>query len=160
MMDTIYLILSLVIMTAGLAGTVLPVLPSIPLVYSGFLIYGFGTGWHDFGTGIVVFFGALTVLVLVLDYVAGAVGAKKYGASSAGVIGSIIGAIAGVIFFNVIGLLVGVFAGAVFGELYCGRTTEAALRSGWGAFLGFLAGTLFKFLIAFAMIGAFLLLIV
>ncbi len=159
-METIYLVLSLIIMVAGLAGTVLPILPSIPLVYSGFLIYGLGTGWHDFGAGVMIFFGALTVFVLVLDYVAGAVGAKKFGASTAGVIGSVIGAILGVIFFNIIGLLVGVFAGAVFGELHHGRTTEEAFRSGWGAFLGFVAGSLFKFVIAFFMIGVFLLLII
>ena len=159
-MDTVYLILSLVIMAAGLAGTILPVLPSIPLVYCGFLIYGAGTGWRDFGAGVMIFFGAVTILVLVLDYVAGAVGAKKFGASTAGVVGSVIGAIVGVIFFNIIGLIVGVFAGAVFGEIFRGRTTGEAFRSGWGAFLGFVAGSLFKLLIAVAMIGAFILLII
>jgi len=146
-------------MLLGLAGAVLPVLPSLPLVFAGYLVYGLATGWQAYGLTVMVIIGGLTVLVQGLDAVAGGWGASRYGGSRAGVWGAALGAIVGLIFFNVIGLLLGPFVGALIGELLAGRTLRAGLRSGWGAFVGFLAGTLFKIVIAAAMIGAFFYLI-
>lgn len=156
----IFLVLTLLLMAVGLAGTILPMIPSIPLIYGGFVLYGLATDWRDYGLGVMIVFGAVTVLIIVVDYAAGALGAKKFGASRAGMAGSVIGAVAGVIFLNLIGLVVGTFAGAVIGEVLAGRSTRDAVRSGWGAFVGFLAGSLFKLMTAVVMIATFVWLIV
>jgi hypothetical protein len=155
-MEIAMLILALLVMAVGLVGSFLPMIPGVPLVYSGYLIYGLASGWRHYGLGIMVAFGLVTVLVIVLDYVAGSMGAKKFGASRAGAWGAIIGAVVGVLTFNLIGLVVGTFGGAVLGELLLGRTMGEAFRSGWGAFLGFLAGSLFKVMAATIMLGSFL----
>jgi uncharacterized protein YqgC (DUF456 family) len=94
--------------------------------------------------------------MVFLDYYAGAIGARRYGASAPGVWGSVIGGILGIIFLGPIGILVGPFVGAVTGELLSGKTRRSALRSGWGAFIGFLAGSLFKLIVGCVMIGSFL----
>ena len=158
-MEPMYLVLALLLMIAGLAGAFLPVLPSAPLVYVGYAVYGLATGWRQYGLGVMLALGVVTVLVVVIDYVSGAVGAKQFGASRIGTVGSILGAIVGLIVFNAIGLVIGVFVGAVLGELIEGRTLDQAARSGWGALLGFLAGSVFKFIVSASMIAAFLLFI-
>lgn len=159
-MEILFLIITLALMLLGLAGTIFPVLPGIPIIYAGYLIYGLATDWREYGAGVMIAFGAVTLLVLVLDWLAGAIGAKKYGASRAGVVGSVIGAVLGLIFFNIIGLVLGPFVGALLGELLLGRSLKEAVRSGWGALLGFLAGSFFKIVTASVMIVAFLLLII
>jgi uncharacterized protein YqgC (DUF456 family) len=155
-METFFLIVALIIMVAGLVGTILPIIPSVPMVYLGYVIYGIANGWQDYGSTVMIVFGLVTVFVLVLDYVAGAIGAKRFGGSRLGAVGAIVGALIGVIFFNIIGLVVGTFAGAALGELVLGRTMQEAIMSGSGALVGFLAGSLFKFMTSIMMIGAFL----
>jgi uncharacterized protein YqgC (DUF456 family) len=146
-------------MAIGLAGAVIPVLPGLPVVYLGYAVYGFGTGWSDYGWGVMTLMGVATVMVLLLDYLAGAAGAHRFGASRMGMWCSVLGAIVGLIFFNLPGLILGPFVGAVFGELAVGRSLDDAFRSGWGAFLGFVAGGIFKFFMALLMIAVFLVLV-
>jgi uncharacterized protein len=152
----LFLVLSLLIMIVGLAGTLLPVVPGIPLIYFGYVIYGLASHWTDYGQNAMIFWGIVTILMVALDYYAGALGAKKYGASAAGIWGSIIGGILGVVFLSFIGLLIGPFLGAVAGELLAGKSRSEAWRSGWGAFVGFLAGSLVKIVVGISMIGTFL----
>ena len=155
-MEIALLIVALLVMVVGLVGSFLPMIPGVPLVYSGYLIYGLASHWRHYGLATMVVFGLITVLVIVLDYVAGSMGAKKFGASRAGAWGAIIGAVVGVLVFNLIGLVVGTFGGAMLGELLLGRSMGQAFRSGWGAFLGFLTGSLFKVMAATIMLGSFL----
>jgi len=88
--------------------------------------------------------GAVTALVLVLDYIVPALGAKKFDCSRWGVFGCLVGTIVGVFFFPW-GLILGPFGGAFVGELVAGKTTGAAVKGGFGALLGFLAGVVLKF---------------
>ncbi|UCF64303.1 MAG: DUF456 domain-containing protein [bacterium] len=156
MSQTLLTVITLLIMLVGLAGTIIPFVPGIPLIYGGFILYGLLDGWTRFSTSFMIFWGSVTGLMVLLDYYAGAIGARRYGASAAGVWGSIIGGILGVIFLGFIGILVGPFVGAVVGELLSGKTRQSALRSGWGTFIGFLAGSLFKLVVGCVMIGSFL----
>lgn len=80
-------------------------------------------------------------MLAVSDYVIPAVGAKKYGASRAGVWGSIIGMLMGVFLFPPFGMLIGAFAGAVAGELLIGKKGKEPLRAAWGVFVGNIVGT-------------------
>ena len=87
--------------------------------------------------------GVLTVIVTVADFIIPVIGAKKFNCSSYGTWGCALGTIVGALFFPV-GIMVGPFLGAFIGELMARREVSAALRGGFGAFLGFLAGTLLK----------------
>ena len=144
------------LMLAGLAGTFLPLVPGLPLIYLAFLVYGFFTGWIDYGFNFMLVWGIITLLLMFLDYYTGALGAKKYGASPAGIWGAIIGGFLGVIFLGFLGIIAGPFLGAFVGELLSGKTHTSALRSSWGTFVGYLAGSLFKVIIGLIMIGSFI----
>ena len=156
MTDTLILIATLLIMLVGLAGTLIPMIPGIPLIYGAFILSGLLDGWTEYTTSFMVFWGIVTTLMVFLDYYAGAIGARRYGASASGIWGSIIGGILGIIFLGFIGILVGPFVGAVVGELLSGKTHRSALRAGWGTLIGFLAGSLFKLVVGCTMIGSFL----
>ncbi len=84
--------------------------------------------------------GAITALLVLLDYVAPALGAKKYGASRRGLWGSAIGMIIGIFFIPPWGMIVGAFIGALVGELAAGKSGSKALRAGWGILIGNVLG--------------------
>lgn len=154
-MQTLWIIITALIMFTGLAGTLLPFLPGIPIIYGGYLFYGLVTGWQDYGLRAMVAWGLVVGVVTLLDFYAGSIGAKKYGASKLAFWGSIIGGIVGVIFGNLLGIIVGPFAGAIAGELVAGKSLRDAFRSGWGTIVGFVGGNIVKIAVAIAMIGTF-----
>jgi len=149
--ETFWLVLSILLVIVGVWGTIIPVLPGIALIFSGYAVWGIASGLKDYGTTTLLVMGLITIFSYALDYYAGAIGAKKFGASRGGVWGSIIGAIIGFVFFNLPGLILGPFVGAIAGELLAGRSHSDAFRAGWGAFLGFLAGSLIRVTIGIVM---------
>ena len=82
----------------------------------------------------------LTIVVTLLDYVVPAIGAKRYGASTLGVWGSIIGMLFGLVIFPPWGMLIGAIAGALAGEMLSGKKGEKVVRAGWGVFVGNILG--------------------
>ncbi|NOX38850.1 MAG: DUF456 domain-containing protein [Calditrichaeota bacterium] len=155
-MQTLGLIVALICIAVGLVGTLIPLLPGIALIYVGYLVWGLVSGWSDYGWTTMVVLGIVTTLTYVMDYLAGAVGAKKFGATSAGVWGAIIGAVVGFMILSIWGLILGPFVGAVVGEMLVGRSQQEAWKAGWGAFLGFLASSVFRLIIGFIMAVLFL----
>ena len=148
-------LLSGLIIIAGLAGTVVPALPGVPLVFLGLFV---GAWIGDFETIGWVTIGVLAVLTLIawiVDFVAGAAGARYLGASSRAFWGATIGAVAG-IFFGVVGMLLGPFIGAVLGELSGGSNMVQSGRAGVGAWIGMVVATAVKLAIAFLMVGIFI----
>ena len=91
----------------------------------------------------------------VLEFVAGALGAKAGGASRAGMVGSMVGGVVGVIvgtivipvpiLGSIVGALVGVAVGALVGEMALqGRSASESLRPALGAAVGRVIGSLAK----------------
>jgi len=156
-MGTIALIiLCSVLMVVGLIGVILPVLPGIPLSWLGLFIYALGTGFERISIVTVIVFFILMVLTLVLDFTAPMLGAKKYQASKLGIFGAFLGFTIGIFTFGFWGIILGPFVDALLGELLTGRNPKQALGSALGAFLGFIAGTLFKIIVILVMAGVFI----
>lgn len=148
------LALALVIMAIGMLGSILPGLPSTPIVFLAAV--GHRLYFKDTGPGGIVLTLMLGVMLLsmVMDYLATMYGAKKLGATKRGVIGAMIGALVG-IFFNLPGLILGPFIGAFAFEMSGGRETREAAKAGAGATLGLFAGAIGKLACCIAMIGMF-----
>ena len=96
-------VISLMIMLGGLAGIILPVVPSTPLIWSGVFLYAICDRFNSIGWSLLLIFAILTIISIVLDYFGGVIGAKKYGATRWGLIGSVIGGIAGFFMGGIIG---------------------------------------------------------
>lgn len=139
----------------GFAGTFLPVLPGVPLVFAGMALAAYAGGFTKVGKATLIVLGLLTIFALLIDFLAASVGAKRVGASRAAIIGAGIGTIVG-IFMGPLGLLFGSFLGAVGGELLTNSDAGRATRVGFAAWLGLLLGTLFKLALTFAMLGIFI----
>ena len=148
------LIIALCIMLLGVAGSLLPGLPSTPLVLLGAI--GHKLIFRDTGVGWVAMAALvlLTALSLVMDYVASVLGAKRLGATWRGAAGAMLGGLIG-LFFNLPGVLLGPFLGAVAFEMAGGRKFRESSRAGIGATLGLLAGSLGKVFCCLAMMGLF-----
>jgi uncharacterized protein YqgC (DUF456 family) len=146
-MDYVLIGLGIIFIISGILGCVLPIIPGPPLSYIGLLLLHF-TEKYQFSTRFLIIWAIITTVVYVLDYVIPAWGTKKFGGSKRGVWGSIIGLVIGLFFFPPFGIIVGPFVGAVVGELTAGKDSGMALKSGFGSFLGFLAGTLLKLIIS------------
>lgn len=148
--------LSAICMLVGLAGCILPMLPGPPLAWLGMLLLHF-TDRVDFSVTELVVSALVVIATLVLDYFTPMIGAKKFGGGKYGNRGCVIGTIMGM-FFLPLGLILGPFLGAVIGELIAGKPFRAALKAGFGSFVGFLFGTLIKlavclyFIIRFIMV--------
>ncbi len=142
-MDYILIGLGIIFIISGILGCVLPVIPGPPLSYIGLLLLHF-TEKYQFSPRFLILWAVITVVVYALDYIIPVWGTKKFGGSKRGVWGSIIGLLIGLLFFPPFGIIIGPFVGAVAGELTAGKDSATALKSGFGSFLGFLAGTLLK----------------
>ncbi|MDR1578367.1 MAG: DUF456 domain-containing protein [Deltaproteobacteria bacterium] len=157
MSSVVAAILAIAVMLVGLAGSVLPIIPGLPIIFGAYLGYGLWSGWQEYGLWTMLIVGGLVATSIVFDQLASIVGAKKFGAGKAGMIGSFIGAIVGLIVFNVIGLIVGTFAGAaIFELLFANRSLMESLKAGTGALLGFLASSLFKFILGMILTAFFI----
>jgi uncharacterized protein len=141
-----------VLIVIGALGLVLPILPGAPVIFLGALLAAWAEDFAYLGAWSLILLGVLTALAVVVDFIAGAFGVKRFGASGRAVTGATLGAVGG-LFFGIVGVLVGPFVGAVIGELSVRRNLAAASRAGVGAALGLALGTAAKLAIAFAMIG-------
>lgn len=154
-MDYILIGFGVLFIISGLLGCVLPVIPGPPLSYIGLLLLHF-TEKYQFSTKFLIIWAIITAVTYALDIMIPAWGTKKFGGSKRGVWGSIIGLLIGMFLFPPFGLIIGAFLGAVIGELSGGQDSETALKSGFGSFMGFLAGTLLKLIASGMMTWYFL----
>lgn len=148
-------ILAVLLVAAGLAGVVLPLLPGPILLFGGLLLAAWIEDFVYVGAGTMTALGVMAALMYALDAAGTAFGARRYGASPRAVAGAAIGAVIGV-FFGLVGILIGPFVGAVIGELSVRPGLRAAARVGWGATIGLALAAAAKLALGFAMIGAFL----
>ena len=140
----------------GLAGTILPTLPGNFLIFGGALIYGIFTKFEEVNFWVLGVLAAVAIGAQILDYLAEAYGARRFGATKYGMWGAIIGGIIGLVTFHIPGLVLGIFLGAVIPEIIvAGRSVKGALKIGWGSLLGFFGGTLMKFILGLVSIGIF-----
>jgi uncharacterized protein YqgC (DUF456 family) len=142
-LDTILIIVGGILLIIGFLGGILPVIPGPPVSYLGILSLHFTDQYH-LSNEVLLWDAGLAVFVMLLDFIIPMIGSKHFGASKYGVWGCGIGALLGAIFFPPFGIILGPFVGGVAGELINGEAMQKAIRAGFGAFLGFLAGTFIK----------------
>ena len=152
----IFWTLAAVLIAVGFAGLVLPMLPGIPLVFAGLVLLAWAENFAYVGWATLSLLGVLALASYGVDFLATAMGAKKFGASGRAIWGAAIGALVG-LFFGLPGLLLGPFVGAVIGEFTGNGSIRRATHTGVGATLGLLFGALLKIALAFAMVGVYVL---
>jgi uncharacterized protein YqgC (DUF456 family) len=153
-MEVALYLLAAILIAAGLAGAILPALPGIPMIFGGIWLASAVDNYRHLGLWWLMAIALLGLLGMTVDFVAGALGARRVGASRAALWGASLGTLVG-IFFGVPGLLFGPFLGALGGELIAGNSVLRSTQVGAGTWLGLLFGTLLKVVISFMMVGLF-----
>ena len=85
-MTTTLWIVAVLLIVVGVAGTVLPALPGVPLIFGGVLLAAWIGDFQRISVFTVVVLAVLAVMGIVIDYIAAAISAKRAGASKQGII--------------------------------------------------------------------------
>ncbi len=150
--NILWWILAALLVIAGLAGTIIPALPGVPMVFAGLFLMAWLQDFSVVGWTTITIMAVLTAIAWLIDLFAGAVGARYLGASQRSFWGATAGAVVG-LFFGLPGIILGPFIGAVLGEMSGGRDMLHSGKVGVGTWIGMIVATAAKLAIAFVMIG-------
>ena len=141
------------VMAIGVAGTVLPFVPGLPIVWGAALVYGLAVGFDAIGW---VAFGAITAIFVVGSVVGFVLPHRRAGRAGAPRSTVLIGLVAGIIGFFVIPVI-GLPLGAVAGLYAAERARTGDARTAWVAtkelVVGFGLGALVQLGAGLAMVG-------
>jgi uncharacterized protein YqgC (DUF456 family) len=163
-------VLERTLLFAGMIGGLVSIpfgLPGTIIILAATFIYALATHFAaGIGLPFFVFLCVLTLIAETADNWLSAIGARRYGASTASIWLSFIGGIAGAILIGgpvsivlgplgpIAGGFIGAFAVVVAHEFYLRQDLGEALRAGWGMLLGRMAGMVLKVVVSVAMILA------
>ena len=155
-MNIVLIILAVVMILVGIIGSVVPGLAGPPFSWLGLLFIHLSAA-AQFSTSFLLITAAIALVITILDYIVPSWSTKHHGGSKAGVWGCNIGLVISIVGLpfgpqGLIGVIFWPFVGALVGELLNGKQSRAALRAAWGAFLGFLTGTLLKLVYCVALL--------
>ena len=158
-MDIALWILAVLMILIGLAGIVLPALPGVVLVWTGILIGAWADDFTRVGWGVLAACTVLMLLALLIDLLAGMLGARRLKAHWLALAGAGVGTVLG-LFTGLVGLIFMPLAGAIAAE-WIARHQEPdiarrAAQFGIATWVGMLVGTAVKIAMAFLMLGLFI----
>lgn len=153
-LQIIGLCIAIFLMSLGILGSIVPGLPSTPIVFLAATAHKLYFGESGPAWWVILVLALLMVASLAVDYAASILGAKKLGATWRGALGAVVGGLVG-LFFSLPGILLGPFIGAVVFELAGGRDWRQSSKAGVGATLGLVAGALGKIGVCLIMIALF-----
>lgn len=139
-------------------------LPGLWVMVAGIVGYGWLTDFRSVGIATIGVVLGLAFLGEIIEWWLGFRLTRTFGGSRRSAWGALVGGIAGAVLGvpvpivgSVIGAFLGSFAGAALFEYSLSRTTETAVRAGWGAVVGRAAAAAAKIAlgIVIAVIGVF-----
>jgi uncharacterized protein len=151
-MDAGVVVLVGLAMAVGLIGTLLPLLPGLPIIWAAALVYGLVDG---FGRGGAAAFGLITLLAaagIVAGFVLPHRRVAAKGAPASTVAAGVALGIVGFFVIPVVGLIVGAVAGVLLAERARTRDWAAAWATTKDLMVGFGIGVAVEFAAGLAMI--------
>lgn len=151
---SIIITIGIILLVIGLVSCVLPPLPGPPIAYFSLLLaYFLLHKTSDLPVWLMITYAAITILILIADYFIPVWGTKRFGGTKAGIRGSFIGLLIGILLspFGGISIIVCPFLGAMAGELIAGQKFTVAIKSGVGSFIGFLLTSGIKIILVIMM---------
>ena len=143
-MDLIIITIGFLLILTGIIGSFLPIMPGPITGWFGLLVL-YQTSFLNLDYSFLLVTLFIAVSIFILDYFIPAIGAKKFGGTKTGVIGSTLGTVIGIILFGPMGIIFGAFLGAFIGELSTNKSnTRIALKAAIGTLVGYIGGILLK----------------
>lgn len=155
-MDILLFILGLSCMIIGILGSFLPILPGIGISWLGIAMLYFTSvipiNYWVLGTTLSV-----VILFTIANYILPAKGTQRFGGSKAGIWGTNIGLVVGLLAPIPLGFIIGPFVGALIGELvFDTKNAKQALRAATGSVLGILVSSFIQFMLCVIYFGIFI----
>jgi len=155
-MTILIIIFSIILLILGVIGSILPIVPGPPLSFVGLLLLHLFTPFvmqEDY----LFLFGIAAAMITFLDYWLQVYSVKLFGGGKASTIGVIIGILVGVFIFPPVGVLVGPFLGAYIGAIIeSDFDLVKSFKIAFGSLIGFLGGTILKFVYSIVVIWQYL----
>lgn len=134
-MNSVILFFSSICILVGFVGCVVPSIPGPPLSLLALIILDLKIPQSIISVPCYMVLGSSVGIVTLLDYALPFWGARFFGGSRYGIWGSVIGAVAGIVFFPPFGVFFGALCGAIVGEIVGGYHYRQALCAGMGIFV-------------------------
>ncbi|MBC7075041.1 MAG: DUF456 domain-containing protein [Syntrophomonadaceae bacterium] len=154
--DILITVIAVILVLVGFAGTILPLLPGIPLIFLAIAGYGWYEGFKAITVEYLLVMAGLTVLSVIVDYISSVLGARYFGSSKKGIWGALLGTFIGIFLFPPVGILLGPWLGAVIGEYFEQHDINKAMKVGIGTVVGLFSGMIFKIMVGLVMTASFL----
>lgn len=148
------LVLAGIMVVVGFLGSLLPLLPGVPVLFAGLLLAAWEQGFSKVSVVTMVVIGVLAFAAWAVDFFGSLVTAKKVGASKQAMWGVAIGALFGFV-GGVVGLILGPAIGAIIGELIAHKDSLRATTVGIAAGLGFILAMVAKTILVVVMLIVF-----
>ena len=139
-MELIIFISVLILLLLGVIGCIIPIVPGPLLSYIALLIYHFFI--NSLNLYSVIYIGIAVVFFSIMDYFLQIYAVKIAGGGKYAIRCSLVGILLGVLIFPPFGILLGAFIGAYIGAKI--EMEQNAVKIAFGAFWGFIIGTIFK----------------
>lgn len=156
MLEGITWFIIIVLFILSFVGVLFPIIPSVLVLWVGFLLYYFLIDPE----ALTIFFWVVmvlwTVILIVADLIANSYFVKKFGGSKWGERGAVVAVIVGSFIMPPFGILIIPFLTVLIIELIQRHTMKEAIYAAIGSLIAFLSGALAKVVIQFIMIVWFL----
>ncbi|AIC96300.1 DUF456 domain-containing protein [Shouchella lehensis] len=150
-MEILWWLLIVVFFAASYVGLIVPIIPSVLVLWGGFLIYLFGLS-GNLSTWFWVGMAVLTIFLLVVDFLANVLFVKRTGGSKWGERMALVGVIIGAFIYPPFGLILVPFVLVLTVELLQQKTFNEAIKIAFASFLAFLSGSFAKAVVQTVMI--------
>lgn len=154
-LNTIILVLALLVMSVGLIGTVVPVIPGTILIFLAALVYALVEGFQAVGWPTLLVLGLLALVATTADLWVSSIGAKLGGASGWSVLVGLLGGLAGFVVFSLPGAILGAVLGVLLVELIRLGDLRQALKAGSGWAIGWALATVLQLGLGLVMVAIF-----
>lgn len=150
-------VVALLLLVAGVAGSVLPLVPAGPLSAAGVVVYyalappsapSLGVGW-------LAVFVLVGLFAFAVEHLGGALASKAGGAETSTMLVAGVASLALLFVLGPLGIVVGTAVAVLGAELYAGKEPVAAARAAGYTVAGLLASTLAQFALTLSILAGF-----
>jgi uncharacterized protein len=153
---TVALIIALLIMLIGLAGSIVPLLPGPPIIWLGAFFYAWQTDFTSIGWLTLLGLAAIAIAAATSDLWIGAMSNRKAGASGWATLFSTIGGIVGLFTLGLPGMILGSILGVLLPDWRRWREGQHVWNVSWRTVKSWIVGALVQAGLGIVMIVIFL----
>jgi len=139
------LVVTFVLLIAGVVGSLIPQVPGAPFSLGGVLVYWWGTGFSEPGTLLLLVLVGVCVLTFVIDFAGGVIAARVGGASTTtAVLAGLVGFVLFIVSGGPLGMILGMVLTVFVAEYYRQNDARAGAKAALVTTLGVLSSAVMQ----------------